>query len=1058
MALTLASFPVEVLAHITGYLTDVEVLIALPLCGNRNLTAKMKTGGVTHLESKLSSLSQGNIDFAYSLRLRSLTISDFSRVEQLRNFVHGAPATITYLKVCMDDVGALFDGDELDLDSAFNRLRHTAKQPWIVSSTFPQLKTFIIEHEGSLQAFYDDIFTVKFLRGLPPSLTHFAPPRNFGNGIDLWKFLPSDLVELGPVRMHPSFTVPDLPSLRKLDFKLLYSKKDHDDKFGHAIGGWAKRTEAGKEDLKPWPISDEIQLVLPAQLTHLKAEIPSLYSIESYPSTLTSFTVHFTSHVPFYATLSDIASLSNSSPLLAHLNVKIGFLFGEWKELTSIKPFTYLKSFAIKAIRGKPMTSKAMAELLLLLPNVEALTLRLGLVPLQVSHLALLNGALLHTLKAPIDPSCLAETINTSIKTSSGKPSAASCTTPIALALPKLRTLKLYPIDLKEEDNDDEYNDGIQSGDEDDEDDEAPIDHGAFSDDDDEDYEPRRNTRPKKSDEGPEVQKETILSFASVPPTVTCLQSKIPSFSTKTLHLLPPSVTSYRTRSLVVHDDDNWNTLFNDPRVPKPPANKGKLHTLVVSDHYRMERLNSKLNGDRKSNVLLVPCDEKAATLKLEWKNVEKFPSSLTSLIIKDGISFSDRVLLSAISPRSLPHLRTLQLGKNDLPSGMELGGFSMLLSLRLASIDDKITSFCPPNLTELISDGATLLPPNFLPLPRSITLLQCNGNFQPPTAIGSLFKLKSLKGNKTVGFNLDTLKHLPATLTDLDVLAESLQKDENVTLLRSLCPSLEKISLEGAMTATALATLQGQFPKVAISAHKVDVSDCAVIASLAGSSPKSISIPVGLPLSEWGIARLASAFPKRERWIKMFRNSMTAAQVISFCEFLTPTTPYLNFYCTEVCPTHVLPRFLTELAVAGKVSLSHEAASSLPPTLKSLDLAFLDLDFISLLPRGLTQLSIGTLEFDSEKTLPSIEWPPTVTDICLGQVSTTMRTHVFKSFPESLRFLNINHMLELKATEVTLLPTSLRYIKIPYANDNSFATIRPTELTFLRNKSAWED
>ena len=181
MALFLTSFPIEVLAQITFYLTDVEVLMKLPMCGDSKLTAKLKSGGVTHLNCQLSTFAVGLVKFAQSLRLHSLDISHLVCAEQLRELVYGASSTIKHLDICVDDTDALLSAADFELESEHFVARSTTKRPWIVSSTFPELESLSIDSElGSVLK--DIAFFATWLRGLPPTLTKLQLPRKFNLG------------------------------------------------------------------------------------------------------------------------------------------------------------------------------------------------------------------------------------------------------------------------------------------------------------------------------------------------------------------------------------------------------------------------------------------------------------------------------------------------------------------------------------------------------------------------------------------------------------------------------------------------------------------------------------------------------------------------------------------------------------------------------------------------------------------------------------------------------------------------------------------------------------
>lgn len=999
MALALAVFPVEVLDRITFFLSDTEVLIRLPMCGNHNLTHKLKAGGVTELYNELSSLCYAHIKFAQSLRLSSLIVRDLMHTDQLRNLVHGCPPTLTYLEICSENMDTIFDDDSFDFDSPYTTERHTARKPWIVSSTFPQLETLIFSPEEEIVTLGDKIFWTKFLHGLPLSLTKFSPSRKCSADIDLWPHLPGDLVHLGPISICPSFTVPDLPSLRSLDIHLC-PPRQQPNFFPMDEMEVDEDEQSGKKRL---PREFDPQLVLPSELTRLTASIKHIGSFSSYPATLTSLDLDFSRQVSLPNVL---ASLPTT---LLHMALTLyGMDDSSGAKLSSLKPFTTLKSFSLGASRSRfdvPSDCGTMAELLLLIPHVEELSLKLDhFGPLKPSHLSLLN-ARIYSLTAPIFPTCFGGAPVTTKK--------AASSTPIALALPKLRKLKLYSFDYEDAD-----------------------DTGA--------------------DDG---EKMIAPPFANIPLTVTNLRSDIPYFPSDTLHLLPRKVQSLKTH-VVVRYNDNLDSLFNDPRTPKPAGHSGKLHTLEVSHRYSMERLNPKLNGDRKSNVLLVPCKEKTpSTINLQWDDLERFPSSLTSLIIKDDITFSPVILASAITPQALPHIRVLHLGSNELPKRLDLGPFRLLASLQLASITDAIESACPPHLTELISEDTMELPRRWIPLPRSITHLEGASAIVPLSELAKLPKLKILKGKNRFGYGIATTPLFPPGLTHLDLAAYAVGYPENLGALRDRCPSLQHIGINGATDAADLAKVQEHFPKATLKATMVDVSHCGLIASRAGLQPHSVTMPDGLPLTEWALAKMKSAFPQREALITAYRNSMDWHQLVSFCDFLTPDTKYLEFFIQGKVPSDLLPRNLTRLNIGTGTSFTCSSASNLPPTLKIFALHHnIDLPAISLLPRGLEMITLDGPNWNDDEPLPALEWPPSLAVLCLSNVHQPTRSHLFKSLPNSLRLLEIASNVTL--TELQLLPSSLRYFKCIFNRNmpDFFRYLKSKQITILTERADGRD
>lgn len=1035
MALNLVSFPTEVLACITFFLTDLEVLMRLPLCGDSKLTNKLKSGGVTHLFCELSSYPVDVVKFAHSLRLHSLETRHAVHPEQIRDLIHGAPSSIKHLEIYADDVGPLFETSDLDLDCAYSPVRYTSSRPWIVSSTFPQLETLIIDVDNRLKCLDDAVFFASWLRGLPTSLTTFRPSKTLRCGYEfsVWQHLPPNITQAGPLTWSAR-GAPRRPfeSIQQLKITTATSISSF---------GLLPVSEHDKSDLEPRAAWDsEFEELSISALQNGLSQFPNLTRLSLYesdvfadtlPSTLTSLTWKRST----WRQCNLAGLLARVPPTIVHLKLKgISPLtpISEQSVSTQYPIFTRLKTFHLELTNDydedlDPQGEEVLSTLIKHLPIAESISLSFAsLGNLLPAHLSLLNGSTLHTLKAPIDAQCF-EILDDGHSR-------------LEIALPKLHTLSV-----------------------------------------------------NRQLDGP-INEE--VSFASIPSTVTTL-TVAAKWTITTLPLLPPAVKKFtHIPFLTVQSCDALVSLFSDPRPPKtlndsttssstsssssvsstslPTSSPStsdpdavlsgtEIRSLSLTSNYRLERLDASFMNGRTSNVVLVPDSEKTSPVLLMWRNLLALPPTLTALTTDDIQSD----LVERITPINLPFLKTLHLGSGELPPSFDVGGFTALRSLRLFTLLASSTLTCPPNLTELISEKSLLLPPGFLPLPVSITHLESRlGELEPLSAIAPLVNLKTLKSKASGNGYRDVLELLPATMTRLDISGDGLDASK-YGHLGARCPSLQWLVVRGALHMPQLAQLHQFLPAEAkMKAMKLDVSDVDIIAHHAGIAQGALVIPPDMPIAEWSLGVLGIAFPRRKTHIWAHRVQMSSKQMSSFFKYISPSMLTVSLdWAKEAIPTHDMPRWVTKLLVdSSTVPFSVEAAAGLPPSLKTLIIDDIEPSAVSSLPDGLTSLTCKLIDppvppstdYVDPNTLPPIplvnfRWPSSLTHLDLLRSSKRYHPELFTTLPPTL--VSLVTLSPLPPTW-PLLPASLRYLDIPKATLELFNFLTERKVTLVTNEN----
>ena len=218
--MSLASLPVEILQIITSFLSDQDVAITLPNCGDRTLERKLKNGGVTYVRIT-SSVARGKtlkVLREYS-SLSEVHIETWTaNVADLASILNCLPQSLRRLRL-----GAF---RTLEWVKSSSKSKITRTRPFgdydaptpCISERFPLLTHLDLEPCNGGNDWYGQHFKLLF-ESLPPSLTHLSAPDSSKMESYLIKHIPPQL----EVLLHPGIELTTefepfepLPSLRSI--------------------------------------------------------------------------------------------------------------------------------------------------------------------------------------------------------------------------------------------------------------------------------------------------------------------------------------------------------------------------------------------------------------------------------------------------------------------------------------------------------------------------------------------------------------------------------------------------------------------------------------------------------------------------------------------------------------------------------------------------------------------------------------------------------------------------------------------------------------------------
>lgn len=206
---TLAELPTELLDVVSSRLSSKDLLEGLLLVGNRLLSSKLWNGGITDLKVNPRELSGGRLSSRQVFIVQSLPLKSFNLAsddKRAQSLVMGLQPTLRRLQAPVKaSIRTELDACPIPPFSYHDRAT------WIVSATYPHLEALRLTGQQHA-AFEDPVSVVRFLGGLPPSLTILTlPPLAEFN---FWHLIPPNITELNGVGC--SYNFPSSPALPNL--------------------------------------------------------------------------------------------------------------------------------------------------------------------------------------------------------------------------------------------------------------------------------------------------------------------------------------------------------------------------------------------------------------------------------------------------------------------------------------------------------------------------------------------------------------------------------------------------------------------------------------------------------------------------------------------------------------------------------------------------------------------------------------------------------------------------------------------------------------------------
>lgn len=408
MSLSLAKWPLEILAQVTSHLEAQDVILKLGAAGNFELLARLRNGGITSWIDRQRGPLSTNIKFVRHLRnliTVDLDISPPSATIVL--YMLALPPTLRHLSIQDYYAADIFRPEIIGLPTWDRTLlplsyASTAHKIWIVRDTFPILETLRVRQLEECN-WGDELSLTQLLLGLPATLTYLDLPFSFKHGsLDLFQLLPPNITKLS----HHSDALPtSRHSLDALAYLKMHTTQELDDPVDRDLGRWTQTTNL---DLMDFP-SNLTHLViptdsplltinaklLPATLTNL--DVYRVYGMGGDSKTLSFF--QLLRLLPPSITSATIGNLKYESPTESSL-----------QQLGMLQPFAHLKTFEFEfqCEIAPELESTMWKELIRLVPNVISLDVIANSVDVGVTpnHLKLLNPLSLRSLKVPFSAEC----------------------------------------------------------------------------------------------------------------------------------------------------------------------------------------------------------------------------------------------------------------------------------------------------------------------------------------------------------------------------------------------------------------------------------------------------------------------------------------------------------------------------------------------------------------------------------------------------------------------------------------------------------------------------
>lgn len=912
MPTSLAHLPPEILAQITGLLSDSVVLILLPTCGDSQLMAKMSAGGVTELRFTLPRVTQRTLDVIRSLvGLQTFTLAVDHPHTTLVNLIRVLSPNLLHFsnRSGYPWTQALILLGETEFDETLFPLVNPTQRCWKVYKSFPKLQTIDLNEayaESMLQRELGPGFMIEFFCGLPATLTHLDMTFPSQSVCDVWDILPPHVTRL-PEDVSESTVIPRslIDSFRDLyvRFERVRDDMSNDqsepfckpkEKAAGTLENYSFPPHLGKLRLKTKP-SDRIpdyadNLILPPCLTRLEWDtkicIHALVVISALPDTITSFT-----HSTDYEDDSPLPKLPNRA-----LKLRPKLL---------LTHFMWHNSMAMSDAEWSSLAP----QIMLLIPNIEKAILRFATgLPLRAEHFALLsNSRPLRSLSAYIDETDFASRIDTSY--------------PLHDILPNL-------VDLYIENQD-------------------PQSFANFS----------FASLPAS------LTKLRFPYFSTAtldmrPPGLTeinCDALEVHDY--ETVFVPPPGWRpSVLPSPAEVWDDHNLRL----DHYPCKRSNDG--HS--ISDDTSVDphqHPTSSVDHHSNSPKLTIP-----GGYSLRPPGAPRWPSTLTSLALYSISSWN----LDYLTPEHLPMLKELEI-RGLLLDSIRIEGFTTLEEFTAPVISPKHQGSLPPNLRTLKLLQSSFFPKSFLPLPKSIETLHLGRVLMAPELLQTLPRLMSLRIRMAKQGKYDSWKNLSASLTSVTLLDEPDCVDYAKILMEAF-PALEEIVLLHD-TQVTLATLEslllqggGSVKLIGGCAPHGDWGNAIFIPHRTGCAQRSIVLDPASTVCDWLKWNATRAYPFWKPKEAFYRpHSIKVPSLMSILPYLSDSITDLNlnrfdppFQCDFAS---LLPRGLTSLFVPSIEAPQYSATIGLPEGLKTLDIDTTGFGLIDYhcLPRGITNLTL---------------------------------------------------------------------------------------------------
>ena len=529
--------------------------------------------------------------------------------------------------------------------------------------------------------------------------------------------------------------------------------------------------------------------------------------------------------------------------------------------------------------------------------------------------------------------------------------------------------------------------------------------------------------------------RESDIDFGGIPPSVTKFNSSMKNLTTRTIHLLPPSVTSFRMSSLIVSiDAENFDQLF---RSPAPSVSESGIVSASDAKERIFFGISKQVQLSRRGDRIVIDSftllNDGLVILSLKWPKSIPFELLLGCSEITLDASTKIEPPLSSTLSKNLSSLTKLSVTSNQSePMLLAWETMPALTDLEMQQFADFFGSAVPPNLTRLSCLGPNL--PHSLP--RTLKVLACTN--MTPLALARLDLLEEwtqLDSGSTETF-LDWRGAIPTSVTKLHIPWRHLYHDadrcwsrEEISIhLFDRLPGLKHIDFGRELPHTLAESLCDTAPSyVEIKAMLLvldDASNFSLIANRAGLCHG------GLDLMPYESLRSATT-KVRQRAYKRLNFTIFSelpSDWPSLCPYFSKNITLLTMsdFCTVLGGDGVvlLPPSVTTL-ICESISNSLPKPAVLPVQLRKLVIqrrspTSMTPERTFVLPSGMTHLDANLKIVN-----PSFAWPSGLVFLRVRMIP-KMLPKSLASLPASITHLNLEEA-PLSSTHFSSLPQGLK-------------------------------